>query len=54
MYGRDPGKLSNSPNGQRPHLRYHLQLKTKEDFGQSVLGLQSERGNSHGNGKANV
>ena len=27
-------------NGQNPHLKYHLQLKTKEDVGGSGLGHQ--------------
>ena len=33
---RDPGKQ----NGQSPHLKYNLQLKTKKDIGDSGLGLQ--------------
>ena len=30
----------NCPNGQKPYLKYHLQLKIKEDAGGSGLGLQ--------------
>ena len=35
-----PGKLSTSPKWLKPSLKYHLQLKTKEDVGGSGLGLQ--------------
>ena len=35
-----PGKLSTSPKWLKPSLKYHLQLKTKEDVGSSGLGLQ--------------
>ena len=30
-------------NGPNPHLKYHLQLKTKEDAGDSELRIQRER-----------
>ena len=52
IHGRDPGVLTRQ-NGQNPHLKYHLQLKTKEDIGGSGLRLQGEKGNSHGDEKAN-
>lgn len=39
MYGMDSGTLSNIPNvNVRPHLKYHLQPKTKDD----ILGMQSQ------------
>ena len=54
VHQRDPGELSNSPNGPNPHLKYHLQLKTKEDVGGSGLGFIRGGGNSHRDRKANV
>ena len=55
IHGRDPGKISNSPNGWNPYLKYHLQLKTKEDVGVSGLGLQKGwEGNWPRDGQANV
>ena len=33
IHGRDPRKLSNQPKWYMPHLKYQLQLKTKEDVG---------------------
>ena len=45
IYGKDPGKLSNMPNSQIPHLKYHLQLKTKEDVRVVVVGFQGREGN---------
>jgi len=41
IHGRDTGKMRNSPKWPSPHIKYHLQLKTKEDVGGSGLGLQS-------------
>ena len=40
IHEREPRKLSNSPKWKNPHLKYHLQLKTKEDVGDSGLGLE--------------
>ena len=40
IHGRDPGKLSNLPKWLKPHLKYYLQLKTKEDVGGSGLRIQ--------------
>ena len=33
-------------NGQSPYIKYHLQLKTKENVGGSGLGFKGEEGNS--------
>lgn len=41
LHGRNPGKLT-CQNGHSPHLKYHPQLKTKEDVG------GGERGPSEG------
>ena len=41
IQGRDPGEMSNLPNGQNPHLKYCLQVKTKEDAVGRDLGLQT-------------
>ena len=52
-----PGKLSNLTKWLKPSLKYHFQLKAKEDVRMlSVLlwDLKGEEGNSHGDGKANV
>ena len=38
-------------NGQRLHLKYHLQLKTKEDVEIVVLVYKEEEGNSQGDRK---
>lgn len=35
-------------NGQRLHLKYHIQLKTKEDVAIVVLVYKKEEGNSQG------
>ena len=37
--GRDQENWVIHQNGQNPHLKHHLQLKTKEDVGGSSLGL---------------
>ena len=39
-------------NGRSHYLKYHLQLRTKEDVGGSGLGLQRGARNSHGDGKS--
>ena len=36
------------------NLKYHAQQKTKEDVGDSGLGLQGEEDKWHGDGKANI
>lgn len=36
VHGRDPEKLSNSPNGWNSYPKYHLQLKINEDDGVGV------------------
>ena len=39
IHRRDPGELSNSPNGWNPHLKYHLQGKTRKDVGDSKIHM---------------
>ena len=40
--GRDPGKLNiTRQNGQSHHLKYHLQLKTKEVAGVVVWNFKA-------------
>lgn len=41
-------------NGPNPHLKYHLQLKTKENVRVKGLGLQRGGKHSHGDRKANI
>ena len=41
-------------NDQSSHLKYCLQLKVKEDAGDTDLGLQGIEGNSCGDGKVKV
>ena len=53
MRERDPGRLSKHQRGQSPHLKYHLQLKTKEGLWVVVWDLKGEEGNLHGDGRAN-
>lgn len=49
IHGRDPGKLSNFEMAQGQHLKYCLQLKTKEDGGRgAVLGGNQEKHNKQG------
>ena len=51
IHERDPGKLNTCQNGHNPHLKYHLELKTEEDVGDSGLGLS---GNPHRDGKGSI
>ena len=53
IHERDPGRLSKHQRGQSPHLKYHLQLKTKEGLWVVVWDLKGEEGNLHGDGRAN-
>ena len=41
-------------SGQNPYLKYHVQLKTKEDAGDSGLGLQGRGRQFTWRQKANV
>lgn len=41
--GETQEKTATHQNGASPHLKHHLQLKTKEDFRGSGLGLQRGR-----------
>ena len=41
-HGRDPGELNHHRNGQDPHLKHHLQLKTREDAGVGFHDLKGE------------
>jgi len=45
MRERDTGKLSNLSKWLKPSLKYHLQLKTKEDV--AGIGLGFKRGGKH-------
>ena len=45
IHRRHPGEPSHSPNGLNPPLKYHLQLKAKEDVGIVVWDLYGEEGN---------
>ena len=39
----DPGKLSNLPKWLKPHLKHHLQLKTKKEVGGSGSGFKGRK-----------
>ena len=45
--GETQENLVTRPNGQSPHLKYHPQLKTKEDVAsKEVRGFKGKEGNS--------
>ena len=49
--------MGETQDGRNSHLKYHLQLKTKEQkkiFWVVVWDHKGEEGSSHGDGKANV
>ena len=50
---QENGETCPCQHGQRPHLKDHLQLKTK-NAGVVVYDFKGEEGNSHAGGRANV
>ena len=52
--GETQGNRVIHQNGQSPHHKYHLQLKTKEDIGGVVWNFKRVEDNSLGDTKVSV